>query len=159
MKKTIAEISKETLAVEEFIRTLSADETATYLEIEQATGVRMDARGRARIAVATKRAGAAYACIKGFGIKMAGPMTGRDLVMDRTARIDSAVKRAERIAAIVMARHRDGMPASDRQQVELTSATFAMIRVLANDRKRELKLARKDKPPTVMPRSLQDVCA
>lgn len=153
-KQTLAEVSKETLTLEAYLSSLKPGESRTYVDIEVATGVRMDVVGRNRLRTAKKRANREYTVIRAVGIEMSSPTNGRAIVVERCVRVDNAVKRADKTAGIICAQHGAEMEPNERRQVEMIAATFGAIRVIAEQRKRELRQMNSGRPRCVPQRSI-----
>jgi hypothetical protein len=147
--KAIEEVSKDTLAIEAFFSTVDPDALATYAEIQRHSGVTMDLSGKAKLRVAAKRAGLNYSTIKGVGIRFAGPRTGCELVLSREQRVTRAARRAEKVADAVYKEYGVEMDAHDREIVAVTAAAFATIRVLAEEKRREIRAAARNRPPVL----------
>jgi hypothetical protein len=152
VKKTIEKVAAETLTLEGLFRSLKAGEPITYAEIQKRTNVRMDAKGRARLRTAAKRANRIYAVHRGIGLAMSDHINGIDIVHGRLTRVDAAVKKAEKTTTEILHQHSDQMTKDDRNHVMAVSVMFANVRVIADQHKRELRLAESRRPKCITAR-------
>jgi hypothetical protein len=143
---TIADVSEDTLAIESYLRSLKPGDTTTYAEIHKATRVRMDSAGKAKIRSAAKRANIIYTTIRGVGIQLADEVNGVPILADRLVRVDNATKRAEKIAATIYEQHGAKMTEENKATTIGVIAIFGTIRVLADQRRRELRRLEKARP-------------
>ena len=148
---TLAKTSEEVLAIETYLKTLTPGTKVVYTEIQQATGVIMDASGRSKIIRAARRARIVYSVIRGTGIQLSDEITGVPILTTNLARVDNAVKRSEKVATLIFEQHGVKMSEEDRATTLGVIAMFGTIRVLADQRKRELKRLAKTKPDLAPP--------
>lgn len=152
--RSIAEVSADTLALETLLRSLEKGDQLTYVEITQRCGVKMDAKGRARIHTAAKRAGRVYATVRDVGITMLSGANGGPIVKAGVIRLDNQAKRLEKTSAMVLDQVGDEMEHADRNEVILVAGLFARVRIMADQHKKEMKL-RAARPRRVDARGLE----
>ncbi len=148
---TIADVSEDTLAIESYLRSLNPGDTSTYAEIHKATAVQMGSAGKAKMRSAAKRANIIYTTIRGVGIQLADETTGVPILATRFVRFDNAVKRTEKIAATIYEQHGAKMTDEDKATTIGVIAMFGTVRVLADQRRRELRRLEKSRPKLAEP--------
>ena len=151
MNATFADVSEDTLAIESYLRSLKPGSTATYAEIHKATGVWMDFSGKAKIRSAAKRANIVYTTTRNVGIQLSDEENGVPILADRLVRVDNATKRAEKIAATIYEQHGAKMTEENKATTIGVIAIFGTIRVLADQRRRELRRLEKSRPKLAAP--------
>lgn len=135
MKKTIAQISKETLKLVDYFGRCKPGQQMTYESIENATGVTMDERGKSFMRTALHKLKIEYSVIIGKGIKLADPGTTMPIVVHKLGRIDKAVKRAERSQKNLQQKFFDSLDVPEQRQLLYLGAVFGAIRVASNNGK------------------------
>lgn len=135
MKKTIAEISKEALQIEQFLKGCESGEFITYDMLETATGVRMDTRGKGFMRTALNRLKMEYTCVHGNGIELASPENSMGIISQKVVKIDNSVKRAEKTYKNITHSFYDKLSNEDKKQVHFVGSVFGAIRLAANNAK------------------------
>ena len=87
--------SEDRTRLESFFATSNPGEYLTYQEIQELTGVEMDARGKSYMRAALRAANIEYICHRGEGIKLASTDTTMPILASRIGRVDSALKRTQ----------------------------------------------------------------
>ena len=131
-------ISEEVQKLKEFLETAAKerpDTNVSYLEIEEATGVTMNAKGKERLRRAATYTGVEYDTVYDYGITVAGPNTGLNIIGGRLARIDSATRRAEKATKNISKRYFHNMNDGDKKTVLFLGSLFGAIRASADSYK------------------------
>ena len=131
-------ISEEVQKLKEFLETAAKerpDTNVSYLEIEEATGVTMDTKGKERLRRAATYTGVEYDTVYDYGITIAGPNSGINIIGGRLARIDSATRRAEKATNNISKRYFNHMNDNDRRAVLFLGSVFGAIRANAESYK------------------------
>lgn len=139
MAKTIAQVSEDTLKLQAFIEQQEHGATLSYLEIEQATGVRMDTHGKAHLRQATKRSKREYSPIRGAGIRLASAESCMPILGGRITRIDRAVRRADKSQKLLQEQFFASLSAEDQRKILFAGAVFGAIRLAADQGKQLYK--------------------
>lgn len=140
-------ITEEVTKLKEFLEKSAidrADQQISYLEIEHATGVIMDSKGKSYLRNAAKYSGVEYTAIPKYGIEIAGPNNGTQIIGGRLARIDAATRRAETATKNISNRHLSAMSPDDQKTILFLGSVFGAIRASAEGYKRLARL----RPPT-----------
>jgi len=124
---TVAEVSKETLVIEAFLKTFNPGEKILYQTIENETKVRMDNRGKQFMRTALNRLKIEYTCIHGFGIELCSAKNATGIIAHRVIRIDKAVKRAGKTTKRVTNQFYDQLSDSEKQHVNVWGSIFTFI--------------------------------
>ena len=141
-------ITEEVTTLKEFLEKAAIerpDQRISYLEIEDATGVKMDLRGKGYLRNAAKYSGVEYSAIPKYGIEIAGPNNGTQIIGGRLARIDAATRRAETATKNINRRYLGDMSQEDQKTILFLGSVFGAIRASAEGYKR-LAQARRHKP-------------
>lgn len=147
-KKTIAEVSNETLRIEEFLKTLHNGQQVSYSEIEKQSGVKMNARGRGFMRTALKRLNLEFTTIHGEGIELGSPDNAMRIISTRIVRIDNSVRRAEKTVKNVHDKFYDSLNDIEKKNVMYLGAVFGAIRQHSNSAKAFFK---KEHPKVINP--------
>jgi hypothetical protein len=142
---TFAEVSKETLKIEAFLKTFNPGQTITYKEIEKETSVRMDNRGKAFMRTALKRLNLEYSCIRGEGIELCSPFNATSMIACKVIRVDKAVRRAEKTTKRVTSQFYKDLSEQDKQHVNVVASIFGALRGYATN----ARLLFKRPPPQI----------
>lgn len=144
--KSIAEASNEMLQIKEHLSILPDGTLVSYEDIEKATGVIMDSRGKQYLRSAIYSLKREYACIRGWGIEFASATNADKLVGNRLIKIDRAVDRGSKTTRIVMKFLNDMTP-DTQKRVLLAGSVFGAIKASAqlarqqyNEAKSKLKI-------------------
>ena len=137
MKRTIAELDRESTLLQQFLSTQDIGAELSYIAIEHGSTVKMDQRGRAHLRRCLHRMKIEYSCSFGYGIKLADPRSVMPILSTRIHRIDRAVKRGDRSQKILQEQFFDSLPAEQQRKVLFAGAIFGAIR-LASEQGRTL---------------------
>lgn len=135
MNKTIAEISKEALQIEQYLKGCTAGEFVAYKEIEAKTGVTMNIQGKGFLRTALNRLKMEYSCVRGNGIELASPGNSMEIISQKVVKIDNSVKRAEKTYKNITHSFYDQLSNEDKKQVHFVGSVFGAIRLAANNAK------------------------
>ena len=136
--QTFAEVHEDTVALEKFLAATTPGQSASYVEIEQATGVRMDAKGRARLRTAARRASKIYTIQRNLGIVLSSPENAHGIMTHGLQRLSNHTVRQEKVTTGLLHQHAEGMDASERNHMSAVAAMFATVRVLAKNHQRAI---------------------
>lgn len=131
-------ISEEVQKLKEFLETAAKerpDTSVSYLEIEEATGVTMNAKGKERLRRAATYTAEEYDTVYDYGITVAGPNTGLNIIGGRLPRSDSATRRAEKATKNISKRYFNHLNDNDRRAVLFLGSVFGAIRANAESYK------------------------
>ena len=130
-KPVSAERRNQLLNLEKFLTQCPPGAIITYGDIEQATHVAMDLKGKHLLRSALWALDLEYLCQRGRGIELAGAQSAVQILETRFVRIDSSVKRAEvshtRLETFVPA-----LSAQDKKTMAFIASTFGAIRLAAD---------------------------
>ena len=90
--RTIPEISKETVLIEKFLESKTHGDFVSYAEVESATGVTMNYKGRAFLRTAIKRRKLKGMAARGVGYEIIDEKTAFTAIIHGTRKIERAVK-------------------------------------------------------------------
>jgi hypothetical protein len=135
MNTTIAEISKQSLKLEETLRSFKAGEFIPYKILESLSGVRMDNKGKGYLRTALNRLKLEYSPVIGQGIQLASAENAISIVSKRVIRIDNSVKRAEKTTKRVTNQFYDKLTEHEQRNVNYLSAVFASLRAYSQSAK------------------------
>lgn len=124
---TIAEVSKDTLQIESYLKTLNPGQKVLYLTIQNETGVIMNLRGKQFMRSALNRLKLEYTCIHGQGIELCSPVNATGIIANKVIKIDKAVKRAGKTTKRVANQFYDQLSDSDKQHVNVVASIFGAI--------------------------------
>lgn len=136
--KTIAEVSKETLQIENVLKTLPPGTIVTYQELQDQSGVKMDGKGKSYLRTATNRLKLQYSPIRGIGIKLCCPETATSIIASKVIGIDNKVKKAAKSTKIIQEKFYDKLSPADQQHVNIVSSVFGFIRSYSQSAKKQL---------------------
>lgn len=126
--KSIAEVSKETLKIEAFLKTSTPGQTIPYAEIEKETGVSMDTRGKGFMRTALHRLKLEYSCIRGQGIELCSEINATSMIANKVIRVDHAVRRAEKTTRNVTTQFYNKLSEQDKRHVNVVASIFGALR-------------------------------
>lgn len=132
---TIAEVSKETLRIENVLKTCKPGEFLSYANITNLSGVKMDNRGKQFLRTALNRLKLEYSPVMGKGIELAGPMNAIGIVSKRVIKIDNSVKRAEKTTKRVTNQFYDQLGEHEQKNINYLGAVFASLRAYSQSAK------------------------
>lgn len=124
---TFAEVSKETLAIEAYLKTLNPGAAVSYHTITKETGVPMDTKGKQYMRTAMNRLKLEYTCIRGVGIELCSPVNATGIIATKVIRIDKAVRRAGKTTKRVTSQFYDQLSESDKQHVNVVASIFGAL--------------------------------
>lgn len=136
--KSLFQISKETLLIEDRLKELKNGEFISYQQIENDTGVKMDNKGKSYMRSALHRLKKEYAAVRGQGIEIASIDNANTIMIGRVVKIDNAVKRGERTHKILNSEFYDQMTPDEQKQQTLIGAAFGVLRAVASNGKKVL---------------------
>lgn len=128
MGKTIAEVSKETLIIENYLRDIPDGQIILFKEIVKETNVQMDERGKTYMRTALKRLKREYTPIIGKGIELACPENTISIVGHAVKKIDSSVRRGEKKTKNLSKQFYDDLNNEEKKALNFLSAMFGGIR-------------------------------
>jgi hypothetical protein len=105
----------------------------SYVEIEQASGVRMDQRGKGIFRSAAKRSNRPYLTIPGLGVEFSSADNAIEIARDKLVRVRHSVSRFQKTASILADKHLDEMRPADKSALILMQsqkATLDLVRML-----------------------------
>jgi hypothetical protein len=129
--KTIAEISKETVAIESFLKTCKPGEKIPYLVLEKETNVKMDTRGKAFLRSAMRRLRLEYSCIRGHGIELCSPKNATSIIAYKIIGVDRSVRRAHKTTRHVSDQFYHQLADDDKRQVAIAQSILSPIMTYA----------------------------
>ena len=132
---TIAEVSKQTLQIENVLEKAKAGDFITYKNLEILSGVKMNNRGKGYMRTALNRLKIEYTPIRGEGIELASPENSISIVSRRVIKIDNSVKRAEETTKRVTEQFYDQLSENEQKNVNYLSAVFASLRAYSTSAK------------------------
>jgi len=133
IKKTIAEVSEDTLKIQEFLMKCKAGEEISYDKLQHETGVEMDNSGKQKITSALRRAKLEHSTIRGYGIKLADAKSTMPILSNKVIKIDRAVRRAEKTHKNLEIQFFSSLNKDEQQKVLYIGAVFGAIRVAAEN--------------------------
>jgi hypothetical protein len=136
--KTIAEVSQETIKIENYLSSRNYGEFVSYADIEENTGVSMDIKGKGYMRTALRRMKCEYSPVRGAGIELASEKNTTRIIIHKLEKIDNAVKRSERTYDNLIPFH-EKLNQEELKSVQLVGAAFGAIRLAAANGKRYLK--------------------
>lgn len=145
MNNTIAEVSKETLLIEAYLKTLNPGEKVLYATIQKETGVPMNDRGKQFMRTALNRLHLEYTCIHGQGIELCSPVNATGIIAHKVIRIDKAVKRAGKTTKRVTTQFYDKLSDVDKQHVNVVASIFGALQGYAKN----ARLLFRKEPPKI----------
>ena len=134
-KKTVPEISKETLILQTYIEGLDNGAELSWEKIENDTGILMDNNNKAHLRTACKRARREYSCIYGYGIRLADTESVMPILTNRLVKIDKTVKRGEKSQKILQEQFFHTLSEKEQKDILFVGACFGAIRIAAENGK------------------------
>jgi len=133
----IAEISKESIAIENYIKTLNAGENVFYETVEKETGVEMNLRGKALLRGALKRLSLEYTPMSapntGKGYVLADANNASSIVVAKVLKVDRGIQRTHRTAEKLKNQFQDQLNDVDKNIIDTihvqTGTMLAIARV------------------------------
>jgi hypothetical protein len=106
----------DTEALLSFIDQTGDGTTVSWVEIEQLSGVQMNARGRELFRRAMRKRNREYFPLPGSGVRFSDPRNTIDIVRLRDSRITGAAKRSSKASSRLQTRHLEGLTPQDRTE-------------------------------------------
>ena len=130
-QKTQAEI--QTLA--KYFETRADGDTVTWVEVETATGLSMavSGHGRQNVRRALRVLKRPYETLVATGVRLSAPASAMTIVRGRFARIDGAVRVADRTQRQLQERHLEQMAADDQRRMLIAAGFFGAIRAYTKE--------------------------
>jgi hypothetical protein len=132
-RNVIAQISEDSLKIEDFLSGKSAGESISYDEISHSSGVEMNLRGKNLLRTTLKRLRFEYSPIRGYGIRLADASLVMPILSDRITKIDRAVKRAGKCQQNLQVQFFNYLTLEEQRQVLFAGAVFGAIRIAAEN--------------------------
>jgi hypothetical protein len=136
---TIAEVSKQSLKLENILRSSRPGEFISYKNLESLSGVRMDNKGKGYLRTALNRLKLEYSPVIGQGIQLADAGNAIAIVSKRVIKIDNSVKRAEKTTKRITNQFYDKLNEHEQKNVNYLSAVFASLRAYSQTAKQFFK--------------------
>jgi hypothetical protein len=112
----------------------------SWLELEQATGVKMDDRGKALLRQQLDRINRPYLSLHGDGIELSCPTNAEEIVGRHTLRLKNAFTSAKETTDVVMVRHGKELASDVLARLTHKQAMFATLDLTAELAKTTKKL-------------------
>lgn len=135
MKKTLPEVSKETLILENFLKEALSGETIKYETLEKVSGVTMDTKGKSYLRSALKKLKMPYESIPGIGMKLCCVDNAMNIVSHGIIKIDNSVKKAEKTTKQVRDISFDNLSKEEQERITFLTAWFGSVRAFSNSAK------------------------
>lgn len=132
---TFAEVSQQTLKIENSLKLCKPGEFIDYIKLEKLTGVKMDNTGKGYLRTALNRLKLEYTTIKGVGIELASETNAIAIVSRKVIRIDNSVKRAEKTTKRITNQFYDKLSDHEQKNVNYLSAVFSSLRAYSRSAK------------------------
>lgn len=132
---TIAEVSQQTLRIENILKKSKPGDFVTYKNIESQSGVKMDNKGKGYLRTALNRLKLEYSPVHGEGIELASSSNAIALVSKRVIKIDNSVKKAEKTTKRITNQFYDKLSEAEQKNVNYLSAVFASLRAYSQSAK------------------------
>lgn len=132
---TIAELSKQSIHIENTLKDRKPGDFITYGEIESTTGVKMDNKGKSYLRTALNRLKMEYAVVRGQGIELAGTSNAIAIVSKRVIKIDNSVKRAEKTTKRISDQFYEKLEDHEQKNINYLSAVFGSLRAYSKSAK------------------------
>lgn len=133
---TIAQLSEDYLRLVALVDSMPHGQMLEYLFVEDATGVRMDTRGKDQLRRAILRCGREYSVVRSVGYHLASSDTAMGILVEKLGAIDRRVKRADRATQTVQHSFLAEMPEPQQKAVIFLGSVFGAIRLAADTGKR-----------------------
>lgn len=122
--KSTQENQKARAVLQSYFERQADGETLSWLDIEQATGVKMDPPGRNRVRVVLNSLKRPFESIRGSGIRLSSPNTINTIVAGRGKSVGNAIKRWSKTIKHGTVRHLSAMEGDDKDRL-INAASFA----------------------------------
>lgn len=125
--KRLFEPGQDFIALREYITTVGDGVKVGWVDIEKATGIRMNESGRAVLRRVFRKLSRHYISVPGFGIETASARNARDVHLSRVVRLKNAVDATQTTSEQLLGRFGPAMNAEDRRALEHTTATLSTL--------------------------------
>jgi len=132
-KRTIPEVSKETLCFQSYIEGMSPGMVLSWDRIANDTGLEMNEANKAHFRTGMKRANREYSGIFGYGVKLAGSEDVMPILTNRLIKIDRTVRRGEKSQKLLQEQFFQSLSEKEQKNVLFIGACFGAIRVAAEN--------------------------
>jgi hypothetical protein len=147
----IAEVAKETLILEQYLKGFNPGEKVLYRQIEAETGIVMDDKGKACLRTAFKRARLQYTQLRtperGMGYILASPGNTVGIIVENLTKVDRGIKKTHNVTVALKERFYNQLTDSDKKAADFvhreTGAMLAFARLLTKG------VFAKDKPKII----------
>jgi hypothetical protein len=133
MGRTIAQVSKQTLILQEYLEKQKAGASLSYLKIAQDTGVEMDERGKQYLRTALHRAKLESTTEIKYGITLADKDNAMEIITHKLNKVDRSVRRGERTHKNIQEKFFDSLPLEKQKEILYLGAVFGAIRVASEN--------------------------
>ena len=151
--KTIAEVSKETLTIEAYLRDLPEGHILYFGELEKECNVEMNEKGKSYLRTALKRLDLEYSCIWGEGIRLADVSIASDIIVTKLSKISNAVKRGQKTYNHISEKFYDRLTQDEQRQIIFIGSGFAAIQLAVENGRRVLKQRQETKGMPQLPKN------
>jgi len=128
------EPSKEMLAIKAFVSPMPDGAFIRYEDVENATRVPMEVKGKQYLRSALDSLGRSWRCDKGVGIELESPNNSMHIITEKVRRVSSAVKKGHKVTSRLIEHHLEDMNQDDRSRAtavaSLLGATMAFAKGL-----------------------------
>jgi len=135
-QQTTARISEEYLHLLEYVDEQVDGAVLEYRVVEDATGVAMDARGKAKLRNAIRHVRRECSNIRKVGYKLAEPEIVMGILAFRLSRIGSAVTKADKAHEILAARFFEALKPDEKKGILFIGSAFGAIRLATENAKK-----------------------
>jgi hypothetical protein len=132
------EISK----VQIVLQALADGATISWVELEQQSGIKMhpsDAPGRNYARCAMHRLKRPYETLRGVGLRMSAPTNAITIAHGKFARIDGALRVADKTNHHLTTRHLEKMAPEEQRKLIIMGGFFGAVRAMASEHRKEIK--------------------
>lgn len=136
MSKSIQEVSKETLKLENVFSSATPGELFTYSKLQELTGVRMDNNGKGYMRTALKRLKLPYKVYSGKGVEILSAKNATEIIVHRVSKIDNSIKKADKVTRQVSAKVYNELTEPEQKNINFLGALFGTIRAYSISAKR-----------------------
>ena len=123
---------KDIEALRVYIAALADGAHVSWVEVTQASGVEMNARGKALVSLVAKRLRRPYLSLPGDGIAMSSTTNALDIVGGKTKRFIGALAIAKETTEQVAGRHMNELPQAEKNRLMHHQAVFATLALSAS---------------------------
>lgn len=131
--KTIAEVSRETLIMEAIIKGLKPGEHISYDELQNQSGIIMDAKGKSYMRSALHRLKIEYTTINGVGITTASAKNSSGILSTKAKRVDNSIHRAEKTTRNITTQFYSELENKDKAVLNDMNAKLGTLRLFSKD--------------------------